>query len=416
MTGISLSPGGTAPEPSRARVAGIDVLRGLVIVLMALDHTRDYLHAGGFSINPLDPAQTTPVLYLTRWITHLCAPTFVFLAGVSAWLQAWRGKPVRELSLFLAKRGLWLIVMEMTLISFAWSFWVPWPMFLGVIWAIGWSMLALALLVWLPRGVVLAIGVAIIALHNLLDPIAPPQWGNFALLWAFLHDGGMVNSPIGPIGFIAYPSLPWVGVIAFGYGLGALFTDSTDARERRLAWLGVAMLAVFFLLRGFEAYGDPVAVGGDGPPANLGSWRGQPTALAQAMHFFDVQKYPPSLQFTLVTLGLVFALWPLLVRLRGPLAAVLRTFGSVPFFFYLLHLYLIHALAMLANAVAGRDPSGFLNYMVNSFSGSPLLQGVGFPLWGVYLFWLLVLALLYLPCRYWQRRKETRKEWWLSYL
>jgi len=416
---LESSASGAAPSAGAdvgARIAGIDLLRGLVILLMALDHTRDYFHVGGFGVNPLDPAQTTPLLYLTRWVTHLCAPTFVFLAGVSAYLQGWRGKPTRELSLFLAKRGLWLIALEATVISFGWSFGVPWPLFLQVIWAIGWSMLALAALVWLPRTTVLAIGIAIIALHNLLDPISAKSLGAYRLFWVFLHDGGLVMGPGGPIGVASYPILPWVGIIAFGYGLGSLFTDASATRVRRLALLGFAMLAAFLVLRGFEAYGNPVPVLRGGASVAIASWHDQPTPMAQAMHFLDVQKYPPSLQFTLVTLGAVFALWPLLVRLRGPLASFLGTFGAVPFFFYLVHVYLIHLLAIAANAATGRDVAGLFNFLLNNFSGSPLLKNLGFPLWGVYLAWLAVIALMYFPCRYWQRLKERRRDWWLSYL
>jgi len=398
-----------------ARINEIDMLRGLVIVLMALDHVRDYFFiGGGFSINPLDPAQTTNWLYTTRWITHLCAPTFVFLSGVSAYLQFARGKTTPNLSRFLFTRGLWLIFLELTVLSFGWSFALPYLYFMQVIWAIGWSMIGLAALVWLPRVAVLAIGVAIIAGHNLLDPISAQNFGAHSLVWQFLHDGGPIFVDEAPFALLGYPVLPWLGIIAFGYGLGALFTEAPAQRDRKVLLLGLAMLALFVLLRGFGLYGDPTVP--TGPEAAALDWRVQTDARAAIMVFLDVQKYPPSLQFTLVTLGLVFTLWPLLTRLRGPVASVLTTFGAVPFFFYLLHIYLVHALAIGVNAALGRDVSGMFNYLVNGFMNPASLEDTGFSLPWVYVAWIVVLALLYPLCRYWQQLKARRRDWWLSYL
>lgn len=400
---------------SAQRISEIDMLRGLVIVLMALDHTRDYFHAGAFQYNPLDPEQTTPWLYITRWITHLCAPTFVFLAGVSAFLQLTKGKTTASLSLFLLTRGVWLIVLEATLISFGWSFGFPFALFLQVIWAIGWSLITLAALVWLPRMTVLASGVAIIAGHNVLDPInAGDLDGGAALLWTFLHDGGPIFVGEQPIGLMGYPILPWIGIAAFGYGLGAVFTQEPARRDRQVFVLGAVMLVLFVVLRWFNAYGDPPFA--TGPEAIARVWTEQSTLTAQLMVFFDVQKYPPSLQFTLVTLGVVFVLWPLLTRVRGPVRSVLNTFGAVPFFFYLLHIYLIHALAIAAHALAGKPTDGLWNYLINVFTRPELFEGMGFTLPWVYVAWVVVLALLYPLCRYWQQLKARRRDWWLSYL
>ena len=399
------------PLAAGVRISEIDLLRGLVIVLMALDHVRDYFHAGSFGINPLDPEQTTPWLYVTRWITHLCAPTFVFLAGVSAYLQLARGKTTPNLSRFLLTRGLWLIFLELTVISFGWSFGFPYALFMQVIWAIGWSMIALAALVWLPRMAVLAIGVAIIAGHNLLDPISADTAG---LVWTFLHDGGLVFAGAQPIGLAAYPLLPWIGIIAFGYGLGAIFEQPPEKRDRTVLMLGLAMLAAFFVLRWLNAYGDPVFA--TGPEAFARDWREQGSFGAAAMVFFDVQKYPPSLQFTLATLGIVLTIFPFLSRLPGAVRSVLNTFGAVPFFFYILHIYLIHLLAIAANAMLGRDISGMFNYMINAFFRPELLSGLGFSLVWTYVTWIVVLALLYPLCRYWQQLKAQRRDWWLSYL
>jgi uncharacterized membrane protein len=269
-------------------------------------------------------------------------------------------------------------------------------------------------LVWLPRLAVLAIGVAVIAGHNLLDPINAAELGSLQLVWTFLHDGGPIFVGQQPIGLIAYPALPWIGIIAFGYGMGAVFTEAPAKRERTIFFLGLAMLAVFLLLRGFGLYGDPTFA--TGPEAIARDWRDQTTLGAAIMVFLDVQKYPPSLQFTLVTLGLIFAIWPLLTRLSGPLRSVLNTFGAVPFFFYVLHIYLVHALAIAANAAVGNRIDGYFGYMINVFTAPEKLAGVGFTLPWVYLAWIIVLALLYPVCRYWQGLKARRRDWWLSYL
>lgn len=392
------------------------MLRGLAIVLMALDHARDYFFAGGFNINALDPAQTTGWLYVTRWITHLCAPTFVFLAGVSAYLQLFRGKSTQRLSRFLLTRGLWLIILEVTVLGFGWAFAFPYPLFLQVMWAIGWSMIALALLVWLPRAAVLAIGIAIIVGHNLLDPITTQQLGSYSVLWQFLHEGGLLMMGKQPIGVIAYPSLPWIGVIALGYGMGAMFNDSGPKRDRNICLLGIALLVAFLVLRGFNLYGNPVAANVTGPNGYPGAWPDQADANSAFMVFFNVLKYPPSLQFLLVTLGIVFAIWPLFARLRGPVGRILLTFGAVPLFFYVLHVYVVHGLAILANAAAGHEIGGMFNYMVNGFTNSPLMKDLGFGLVGVYVAWVAVLVILYPVCRWWMGVKARRREWWLSYL
>lgn len=415
MTATATASTATTPTlAAGARISEIDMMRGLVIVLMALDHVRDYFLGGAGlsgSGNLLDPTVTTPALYLTRWITHLCAPTFVFLAGVSAYMQLAKGKTPPNLWRFLLTRGLWLIFLELTLISFGWSFGFPYVFFLQVIWAIGFSMVVLSALVWLPQIAVLVIGIVIIAGHNLLDPISAEQAGQ---VWAFLHDGGPIFIGGVPVGLFAYPVLPWIGIIAFGYGLGGVFTEAPEKRNRTILLLGIGMLALFFALRFTMIYGDPAF--STGPEGEWRDWREQSSTVAAVMVFFDVQKYPPSLQYTLVTLGIIFVIWPLLSRLRGPVASVLTTFGAVPFFFYVLHIYLIHVLSIAANAAAGRNVDGLFDYMMNSFLAPEKFEGLGFSLGWVYLTWLVVLALLYPLCRYWQGLKARRRDWWLSYL
>lgn len=396
------------------RISEIDMMRGLVIILMALDHVRDYFHVGAFRFDPLDPAQTTPLLYATRWVTHLCAPTFVFLAGVSAFIQSTRGKTGARLASFLAKRGLWLIFLELTVLGFGWSFGFPYPLFLQVIWAIGWSMIALAGLVMLPRTALLIVGVAIIAGHNLLDPITPQQFGEYSLLWMALHEGGPIFINGTPIGLFAYPILPWIGVMALGYGLGPLFVEPAAERRRKFFLIGGGMIALFILLRYIDAYGNPSTDAG--PFVGARDWREQQTFGAAAMAFMDVQKYPPSLMFNLVTLGIMFVSLPLLARLKGAPARVLLAFGAVPFFFYVLHIYLAHVLAIAANAAAGRDASGLFNYLINAFIAPEKMQGLGFSLPWVYVAWIAVLVILYPACLYWSGLKRRRRDWWLSYL
>lgn len=409
----------TAPVTLKAgeRLVEIDMLRGLVIVIMALDHVRDYFHAGSASYNPLDPAQTTPLLYATRWITHLCAPTFVFLAGVSAFLQAAKGKTGAALSGFLLTRGLWLVVLELTVISFGWSFAFPYPPFLQVIWAIGWSMIALSALVLLPRTAVLAIGLAIVCGHNLLDPITAQQFGAWANLWILLHDGGPVLASGQPIGLAAYPVLPWIGVMAVGYGAGPIFLEPASSRDRKLIMIGLGMIALFLVLRVFNLYGNPAADNNFGGPfGGVSSWRDQGNVGAMIMAFLDVQKYPPSLMYVLATLGISMLLLVALRRLHGPPAKVLLVFGAVPFFFYVAHIYLVHALAIAANAAMGRDVSTFFGFMMNVFTAPENFAGAGFTLPWVYVAWVVAVALLYLPCAYWAGLKKRRRDWWLSYL
>jgi len=404
MTAIAAEAAPSASAAPAVRIASIDILRGLVIVLMALDHVRDYFHAGAYQFDPLDPARTDALLYITRWITHFCAPTFVFLAGVSAWLQFSRGKSRRALSLFLLTRGLWLVALEVTVISFGWAFSAPYFAFLQVIWAIGWSMVALAALIWLPRLGVLAVGAAIIAGHNLLDPIEADQLGALAGVWMFLHDGGLLSANGAPFALLMYPALPWLGVMAAGYGLGVWFQAPPQTRDRLFLILGAALIALFFALRLIDGYGDPK------------QWQAQATFTQTLMDFFDVQKYPPSLLFVCATLGPMLLLVPALERLRGPIAHFLRTFGAAPLFAYVLHIYLVHLLAIAANAALGRDVNGLFNAIYNMIFDPRALAGTGFSLPLTYLAWALVLAILFPLCRWWGEVKRTNKAWWLSYL
>jgi uncharacterized membrane protein len=391
-------------ESARRRIISLDILRGLVIVIMVLDHVRDFLHISAYDFDALDPQRTTALLYTTRWVTHFCAPTFVFLAGVSAWLQHARGKSRRELSLFLLQRGLWLVVLEVTVLGFGWSFSLPFMLFLQVIWAIGWSLAALAALVWLPRLGVLAIGATIIVGHNLLDPIAPAQLGSFADLWTAVHAPGLLLFRGVPYALDLYPLLPWFGVLAFGYGLGQVFLAPPATRDRLLVSLGLAMIAAFLVLRFLNAYGNPQPWS---PQADLGK---------SVMAFLNVQKYPPSLMYICATLGPVLTLVPLIERWRGMWARVFLTFGSVPLFFYVIHVYVAHALSIGLRVATHQSLAGQFDQLRTLVLHPQAFHGSGFSLPVVYVAWIAILAVLYPLCRWFAGVKERRRDWWLSYL
>jgi uncharacterized membrane protein len=294
----------TPVATARERVQSIDVLRGAVIVLMILDHARTFLHESEYAYNPLDPAHTTWLIYVTRWITHLCAPTFVFLAGVSIWIRKARGANRSALSGFLVKRGAWLVFLELTVISFGLSFQIPYTLDLQVIWAIGISMIVLAALSGLPRWAVLTLGVAIVAGHNTLDAFRPDMGHWPGDLWGLVYEPGALTYEGDVWGVKLYPVLPWVGVMALGYGLGPLLLDSSVEGDRRLLALGSAMVLTFLLLRATGLYGDPHP------------WSSQPEIAPSVMTFFNVTKYPPSLLYVCATLGPVLMLMPVIRRCR----------------------------------------------------------------------------------------------------
>jgi len=376
------------PVPgAQARIASIDILRGLVMALMALDHTRDFFGAGGF--NPRDV--TEPALFLTRFVTHLCAPTFIFLAGLSAFLYG-SGRSVAETSRFLFVRGLWLILIEFTIVRLGWTF----DLFFfhectaGVIWVIGASMVALSALVWLPRWAIAAVALGMIAGHNLLDGVSAEDLGGAAWAWHILHRPGLVHLGDRASVFVLYPLVPWIGVMAAGYWLGPVMQLEPQARQRFLFRLGAALTLGFVLLRATNFYGDPAA------------WTAQETWLSTALSFLNCEKYPPSLLYLMMTLGPALMLLAAFEYKRGPLARVLESYGRVPFFYYVVHIYLLHGLAVVT-ALA----------MTGTLASNPAI-GLGLP--GIYLVWLFVLALLYPICRWFAGLKERGKGWWWSYL
>lgn len=384
------------------RIESIDLLRGLVMILMALDHVRDYFHADAFVYNPLDLTHTTPILFITRWITHFCAPVFVFLAGTSAYLVGQR-KSRNELRVFLIKRGVWLIFLELTVINFAWFFNTSFPLVtLLVIWALGFGMIVLAFAIYLPYRVLLVVGILIVAGHNLLDPFHPE--GGAALGWTLLHGFGLfpINEHVSI--FIGYALIPWTGIMVLGYCFGKLYTvQDQRLRERNMLYLGILLIALFVFARVINVYGDPFP------------FQKQDTVIKTILSFINVFKYPPSLFYTLITLGPAIVFLSQAEQLKGSFAKVLITFGRVPLFYYIIHIYLIHILALFAALATGFSVGDMIfNTWVTD---SPELKGYGFSLWVVYAIWILVVLILYPMCKRFDLYKSThRDQWWLGYL
>ncbi len=403
-----------------SRVQSADLLRGVVMVIMALDHVRDFFTKLRFL--PEDMTQTYGTLFFTRWITHFCAPSFFFLAGLGAFFYS-RNRPIPETSRFLWKRGLWLIFLEMTVIFWGWSFLFPLPgPTLLVIWALGASMIVLSFMIRLPLKWVGVFGVSMIVLHNLTDTLVPAASGTPGLLWGILHKPGFypINIPVEmpkdfpQFGFfVLYPLIPWIGVMAAGFALGALYTLPADERRRKLIWIGSGAFLLFVVLRATNGYGNPPAGFTFFSP---GAFEVQKTAVLTVISFFNVEKYPPSLQFLLMTLGpAILALaWFERFRADSAFAGVQRffvTIGKVPMFFYILHLYLIHTLAILCAKIFHQQ----IQIMQGPGAAPPGI-GLGFELPFIYLMWALVITILYFPCRWYAGYKATHKKWWLSYV
>jgi uncharacterized membrane protein len=388
---------------ARERIQAVDLLRGLVIVLMVLDHVRDYFHAEAFLFSAVDPDRSYPMLYAVRWVTHLCAPVFVALAGASAYLQLQAGKPVADVRRLLWTRGLWLVALELTVIGFGWNFVTPLP-FLQVIWAIGISMIALAAVISFRPAALAAIGAAIVIGHNLLDPLTPAAFGSLGLAWVFLHEGGPITIAGEAFGFIVYPVLPWIGVMFVGFGLGRAFVLDRSQRTRVFAGAGLSMLIAFLALRVTSGFGDPAP------------WAARDDVGRSVMAFLNVEKYPPSLLYVLATLGVALMLTPLLERLPRLGREVLLTYGRVPLLAYVSHIYMVHGLMLLAALAVRGDPSVAFGFVTNALTNPEALKGWGFGLPVTLAVWVLVLALLYPLCRWFGELKKRRHDWWLSYL
>jgi len=393
---MKLAPRTLAPPPIRpraeTRIASIDVLRGLVMVLMALDHVRDYFTVARCS--PMDLSCTTPALFFTRWITHFCAPVFMLLAGVSAGITG-RRMTLAALRRFLVTRGLWLVVLEVTVVQLVWTFNVRYEsgLVLQVIWALGVSMIMLAAVVGWPRPAIGLAGLAIVCGHDLLDGIAPARFGAWAPLWNVLH----VQGPT-PFGLVLYPLVPWIGVMMLGYWLADLYARPAAERRRDLLTIGGAAVYGFVGLRLANLYGDPTP------------WSSQTMPALTVLSFLNVAKYPPSLCYLLVTLGPALIVLALLENARGRIAGALETLGRVPLFFYVLHLAVAHLAAGLVALAMGFGPTPLGTIFLH------FPKGWGFGLPGVYVAWIAVLAITYPACRWFAGIKRRRTDWWLAYL
>ena len=379
------------------------------MVLMALDHTRDFFSYLRFA--PEDMAHTYGALFFTRFITHYCAPVFAFLAGTGAYLSTRRGKSIPQLSRFFLTRGLWLLFLEFTIVDFAWGL-TPWAHG-GVIWILGWSMVVMAAIVWLPVRWVAALGLGLIATHNLLDSINPASFGSFRWIWVLLHSPGRIPITDNFAFSVRYVLIPWVGVMAAGFAFGMILL-----RPDRRKWVlstGMAATVLFFVLRGINLYGNGIAGLPFGYARSAGPWSIQPTLSLTIISFFNTLKYPPSLDYLLMTLGPSLVLMGLLDRTADQhgLSRILLVFGRVPLFYYVLHLYLLCILSKVL-AIAFHQPV-WHGTVIADFAEKP--AGYGHGLAFVYAMWIVVVAILYLPCRWFMEFRSRHRDWeWLSYL
>jgi uncharacterized membrane protein len=385
------------------RITSVDLLRGIIMIIMALDHTRDFFHVGAQTRNPLDLSTTTPILFFTRWITHFCAPVFVLLSGTSAFLQSAR-KSKKELSIFLIKRGLWLIVAEIAIVDLILTFNINFSFIaLEVIWAIGISMVILGLMIWLPFQIILAVGLLIVLGHNALDFYEKDQTTPFSATYDLIHRQGLH-----PISgkyqlLILYPFLPWTGLMMLGYCLGKVLRNNDAVyRKRFLIITGSSTIALYIILRFINVYGDP------------SGWSSRPNGFYTLLSFINSTKYPPSLFFMCMTIGpslLLMAWWD---NIQNGFTKIVSVYGRVPFFYFLVHLFILHLFSAVTYFMRGHSfaegvsPTAFIKF---------IQPGEGFQLRYVYLVWLAVVIGLYPLCKWYDRYKTNYKEKkWLSYL
>lgn len=407
------------PRLSSARLAAVDALRGGVMIVMALDHVRDFVHRGAMSQSPTDLTTTTTMLFLTRWVTHFCAPIFMLTAGLGAYFYLSRRSPDEgglrggertraQLARFLVTRGLWLMFLELTLMQFAYNFSpsTSYPIFLLVLWVLGASMIVLAGLIWLPITWIAVISVATIVLHHLLDGVRAASFGSFGPVWTLLHQVGAF-SVAGRTLIAPYTLIPWFAVMALGYSLGPLFAKPEEQRQRLLMRLGTLITIAFLLVRGLNLYGDP------------SRWAWQSSATLTMLSFLNTTKYPPSLSFLLMTLGPALIALSFLDRARFSRSNPLIVFGRVPLFYFVVHFFAAHAsLVVLALLSYGTAALGFMFQPVPSMGGpaNAFPPNFGYDLWVAYAVWMAMVIALFPLCAWFARLKERRRDWWLSYL
>jgi uncharacterized membrane protein len=386
---------------SKKRIDSIDILRGIIMIIMALDHVRDFFHPAAMTADPTDPATTTPILFFTRFITHFCAPVFVFLAGTSIFLTGTK-RTKKDLSIFLLKRGIWLIILELTIFNFLFSF-DPLLHFIGlqVIWVTGVSMVLMAALIYLPIPVLFVLGLAIVAGHNLLDNFNSTDRGNVPLVWSIFHQQSFRLVGEGRSFMVLYPIIPWPGIMLLGYCLGTLFVKGYDAakRRRQLLWMGSAAIVIFLVARWINVYGD------------LFKWSEQKDSTRTVLSFFNVTKYPPSLLYICVTIGPALIALALIEKVKAKWTNIAVIYGRVPMFYYLVHFFVIHTLCMIVFFAQGytmaQASEGLMMFRPNTF---------GFSLGIVYLIWIAIVAGLYPLCKWYSKYKASHDHWWLSYL
>jgi len=397
----------------RARVTAVDALRGLIMIIMAIDHVRDFVHRGAMAGSPTDLATTTPVLFLTRWITHFCAPVFMLTAGLGAYFYMSRQKAAgvsakQQASTFLVTRGVWLILLELTLMQFAYNFNLSTanPIFLLVLYVLGACMIILAGLIWLPMPLLVPLCLATVMLHNLADGIRAQQFGGLAPAWFLLHQVGAVPFA-GRIWLTAYSLVPWFAVMALGFALGPVFGWAPAQRRRFLLRAGIVLTIGFLVVRGFNLYGDP------------SRWSWQSSATLTVLSFLNTTKYPPSLDFLLMTLGPALVVLSEFDRLSFSRSNPLIVFGRVPLFYFVLHFFAAHlAIVLMSFARYGSAAWQFMFQPVPSMGGPAKLfpADFGYDLWVVYAVWAAIVIALYPLCRQFAGIKERSTARWLSYL
>ena len=389
----------------KKRITSVDLLRGVIMIIMALDHTREFFHSAALTSNPLDLSTTTPVLFFTRWITHICAPVFVFLSGTSAFLQSAR-KSKKELSIFLITRGLWLIIAEVTIVNLLFSFDITYSAIaLEVIWAIGISMVILGLVIWLPFEIILAIGLLIVLGHNVLDFYEREQTTPFSAGYNLMHRVGFHSLSDNHQLLILYPFLPWTGLMMLGYCLGKVLRNNNEIyRKKFLTITGISVIVLFIILRFINVYGDPFR------------WSVQGNGFYTFLSFINASKYPPSLFFIAMTIGpalLLMAWWD---NIQNRITKIISVYGRVPFFYFLIHFFLIHLFSTISFFMRGHSFAEDTADLSTPFIKF-IKESEGVQLRYCYLIWLAIVVILYPLCKWYDNYKTRHKEKkWLSYL
>lgn len=388
----------------KQRLASIDMMRGMVMIIMALDHTREFFHVNAQLFNPTDLSKTTTILFFTRWITHFCAPTFVFLSGISAGLSLQR-KSKKELSWFLFTRGLWLVILEVTVIRFGFAFNLYYDItFFEVIYTLGASMMVLSLLVYLPQKALLGIGLLLIFGHDTLNLIRLSPEDPGYVLWTLLQQVGFISIDESHGIFVSYPLIPWLGIMLAGYGTAQLYTNfSTEKRKKVLLYAGLTAIALFVVIRFANVL------------APLDGWSVQKNAWFTFMSFIDCTKYPVTLLFTLMILGPVLIMLSFTEKTQGWLTEKITVFGRVPLFYFIVHFYVLHAVALVTHLIISGKSINEIDFHLSAGLGG-IAPGVGYSLSWTYVAWITLIIVLYPVCRWYNQYKSTHTHGWLSYL